>query len=220
MSWTMTRDPRAWLPGRLLALGMAACSCTGAGGEAWPEGAATVVELPAPRTTGTVTVEGALAARRSVRTFTAEPLTRAELAQLLWAAQGVTHEPGRRTAPSAGALYPIELYAVTPDGLFHYQPDGHRLVLRSKGDLRGALAIAALDQECVAGAAAVFVVTGVVSRTAAKYGGLAERYVLLEAGHVGQNLALQAVALDLGAVTVGAFEDDKVQRALGLPADH
>jgi len=155
----MTRGVRTWLPGRLLALAMA-CACAGTGEEAGPMGAESEVELPAPATTGTVTVEGALAARRSVRAFTEEPLTLAELGQLLWAAQGVTHAPGRRTAPSAGALYPIELYVVTPDGLYQYRPDGHRMALRSRGDLRGALAIAALDQECVGEAAAVFVLTG------------------------------------------------------------
>jgi SagB-type dehydrogenase family enzyme len=218
----MTWGPRAWLAARLVALGVVA-ACAGTGGEVPAQGAGeeeTVIDLPEPSTMGTVSVEEALAGRRSIREFTEAPLTSEELGQLLWAAQGVTHEPGRRTAPSAGALYPIELYAVTPDGLYQYLPEGHRMVLRSRGDLRSALAIAALEQDCVARAAAVFVVTGVVSRTAAKYGGRAERYVLMEAGHVGQSIALQAVALRLGAVTVGAFDDGKVQRALALPTDH
>jgi len=178
------------------------------------------VALPAPETRGTVSLEEALAARRSVRAFTTEPLTREELGQLLWAAQGITHEPGRRTAPSAGALYPIELFVVTPEGMYQYRPAGHRMALRSRGDLRSALAIAALDQECVRQAAVVFVVTGVVARSSIKYGRRAERYVLIEAGHVGQNVALQAVALGLGAMTVGAFDDVKVQRALALPKGH
>lgn len=177
--------------------------------------------LPAPRTTGSTSLEEALARRRSVRAFSSEPLSQADIGQLLWAAQGITAERGRRTAPSAGALYPLELYAVTPDGLWHYLPEAHALVLLSDADLRVELKGAALDQEAVGAAPLVVVVAGVVERTEAKYGpSRAPRYVFLEAGHAAQNVLLQAVALDLGAVPIGAFVDREVARVLGLPADH
>lgn len=144
----------------------------------------------------------------------------AEISQLLWAAQGVTRGWGGRTAPSAGALYPLELYAVTPDGFLHYMPDEHTAMVVSRADLRRPLARAAFGQSAVEETPAVFVIAAVTSRTAAKYGPRAERYVTLEAGHAAQNLLLQAVALDLGAVPVGAFSDEGVSEALGLPADH
>ena len=179
------------------------------------------VQLPAPATRGRISVEEALAARRSVREFEPEPLDLRQLSQLLWSMQGITHPGGLRTAPSAGALYPLEVYVVTATGLHHYEPRGHRLSVRSDRDLRRALARAALGQECVARAPAVFVIAAVRARTEAKYGpARSPRYVDMEAGHSAQNLLLQATALGLGGVPVGAFEDDGVQAALGLPRDH
>ena len=175
-------------------------------------------QLPPPRTTGSTSLEEALARRRSVRAFSAEPLTDGEVGQLLWAAQGLTGEGGRRTAPSAGALYPLELYAVTPDGLWHYLPESHALTRLSTEDLRVELRGAALDQDAVGAAPLVVVITGVVERTTVKYGHeRAARYVQLEAGHAAQGLLLQAVALDLAAVPIGAFFDSEVARVLGLP---
>jgi SagB-type dehydrogenase family enzyme len=179
-----------------------------------------VTALPEPRLSSDVSLEEALNRRRSVRAFGDEPLTIEHIGQLFWAAQGLTHQQGYRTAPSAGALYPLELYAATDAGLYHYQPDGHRASFRHVDGWRVALCQAALSQEAVCQAPAVFVVAAVHERTARKYGERAERYVRLEAGHVAQNLLLQAVALDLGAVPIGAFHDDQVQAALGLPADH
>jgi SagB-type dehydrogenase family enzyme len=178
------------------------------------------MELPAPRKEGPLSLEKTLARRHSVREFKAEPLTLGEISQLLWAAQGITRSWGGRTAPSAGALYPLELYVATHDRLYHYLPNGHRAEVISRGDLRGALARAALDQTAVKEAPAVFVVTAVFARTAAKYGARAERYATLEAGHACQNLLLEAVALGLGAVPIGAFVDAEVQAVLGLPSDH
>ncbi len=176
--------------------------------------------LPQPRTAGSTSLEEALARRRSIRAFSSEPLSDDEIGQLLWAAQGLTAEGGRRTAPSAGALYPLELYAVTPDGLWHYLPEDHALALLSGEDLRVALKGAALDQDAIGAAPLVVVVTGVVERTEARYGpGRALRYVQLEAGHAAHGLLLQAVALDLGAVPIGAFVDSEVARILGLPTD-
>lgn len=179
-----------------------------------------VIALPQPRLDSDVSLEEALRRRRSVRAYADEPLTLEEIGQLFWAAQGITNERGFRTAPSAGALYPLELYAVTGDVLYHYLPHGHQAERRRLGDWRGPLCRAALNQEAVCRAPVVFVVTAVYARTAAKYGQRAQRYVRLEAGHAAQNLLLQAVALDLGAVPIGAFYDDQVQAALGLPADH
>jgi SagB-type dehydrogenase family enzyme len=178
------------------------------------------LKLPPPKTRGTLSLERALAERRSVREFTDASLTIAEISQLFWAAQGVTRDWGGRTAPSAGALYPLELYAVTPKRFLHYVPDEHTAMVVSRADLRRPLARAAFGQSAVEEAPAVFVIAAVTSRTAAKYGPRAERYVTLEAGHAAQNLLLQAVALHLGAVPVGAFSDEGVSEALGLPADH
>jgi SagB-type dehydrogenase family enzyme len=181
---------------------------------------AVVIQLPEPSPAGGTSLAEALAQRRSVRDYSAEPLTDGELSDLLWAAQGLTSPDGKRTAPSAGALYPLETYVVTADGLSRYEPRGHRLEVLSDIDLRAALARVALGQEAVVSGAAVFVIAAVYERTAGKYGDRAERYVHLEAGHAAQNLLLMAAALGLGAVPIGAFDDDGVQTVLGLPDDH
>jgi SagB-type dehydrogenase family enzyme len=178
------------------------------------------IALPAPRLKGEISLEEALAARRSVREFTEEELTLEEISQLLWAVQGITAAWGGRTAPSAGALYPLEVYVATADGLYHYVPQGHKAIVESKADLRGALWRAGLSQDAIREAPAVFVLTAVYARTAKKYGQRAERYVKLEAGHAAQNLLLQTVGLGLGGVPIGAFYDDQVQSALSLPLDH
>ncbi len=178
-----------------------------------------VIKLPAPSERGRISLEEALEKRRSVRSFSSRKITADELSQLLWATQGKTRAGGGRTAPSAGALYPLEIYAVTEEGIFQYRSGDHSLVRRSEGDARGDLAGAALGQDCVRTAPVVFVIAGVSARTERKYGARAERYVKMEAGHAGQNLLLQAVSLGLGAVPVGAFRDDEVRRVLGLPPD-
>jgi SagB-type dehydrogenase family enzyme len=166
-------------------------------------------------------LEEALTRRRSVREYSDQPLTTAELGQLLWAAQGTTSERGFRTAPSAGALYPLEIYLLTARGVFHYDPQHHQLRLTSQDDARASLYQAALQQEPVRAAPAVFVLAAVYARTAQKYGQeRSPRYVHLEAGHAAQNLLLEATALGLGAVPIGAFHDQQVQKAVGLPADH
>lgn len=179
------------------------------------------IALPTPRAQGTLTLEETLARRRSVREFADTPLTLAELGQLLWAAQGITSSAGQRTAPSAGALYPLEVYAVTRDAAYHYEPDVHRLTVHAQGDLRRALYEVALRQDLISRAPTTIVIAAVYARTAIKYGDeRAPRYVALEAGHAAQNVLLQAVALDLGAVPIGAFEDEKVKQVLALPRDH
>jgi SagB-type dehydrogenase family enzyme len=178
------------------------------------------INLPAPTLKGEMSLEETLALRHSVRSFTAESLTLAEIGQLLWAAQGITRDWGGRTAPSAGALYPLEVYVATADGLYHYVPQGHKVRVESTADLRQALWSAGLKQEAIRQSPAVFVIAAVYARTEGKYSARAERYVKLEAGHAAQNLLLQAVALRLGGVPIGAFHDDQVQAALSLPADH
>lgn len=163
----------------------------------------------------------ALVRRRSVRTYTPQPVPLAAVSQLLWAAQGITAADGRRTAPSAGALYPLELHVVTArveglrPGVYRYLPDSHGL-RRAIGEAMPALSRAAFGQRAIADAAAVFVIAAVEERTALKYGGRARRYVAFEAGAASQNLALQAAVQGLGTVVIGAFDDGAVARALRL----
>ncbi|GBE22787.1 NADPH-flavin oxidoreductase [bacterium BMS3Bbin01] len=178
------------------------------------------IDLPPPAKAGGGSLVDALARRRSVREYVRTPLDMAEISLLLWAAQGVTSSAGQRSAPSAGALYPLEVYLATGRGRYHYDPYRHRLEVLGKEDLRRELSRAARSQQAVEEAAALFVFAAVYSRTMRKYGDRAERYVKFEAGHAAQNLLLQAVSLGLGAVPIGAFDDDQVQAILGLPSDH
>jgi SagB-type dehydrogenase family enzyme len=179
-----------------------------------------LIHLPAPARSEGMSLVEALQRRRSVREFAATPLAEPLLAQLFWAGPGVTALGGLRTAPSAGALYPLELYVATAGGLFHYDPAHHTMTRNSGADVREELWRAALQQDCVREAPAVFAITAVYARTAERYGReRAARYVPMEAGHAAQNVLLQATALGLGGVPVGAFDDAQVQRALGLPAD-
>ena len=184
------------------------------------------IKLPEPHTDAGTSVEQALRLRRSVRTFAEKPLQLSEVAQLLWSAQGITSRDGLRTAPSAGALYPLEIYLVAgsvndlPVGVWHYLPDNHRLEQLNDTDIRNPLAHAALDQAWIREAAAVVVFAAVYERTTRKYGKRGIRYVHIEAGHAAENLFLQAVSLDLNTVIVGAFRDDAIRNALNLPQDH
>ena len=184
-----------------------------------------MIVLPAPDTRGAEAFETTLSKRRSIRRYKDSALTLPEVSQLLWAAQGVTSKRGFRTAPSAGALYPLELYVAVGQvqgleaGLFHYLPQKHAVVLVEKGDPRAALARAALGQQPVRRAPAVFIFVAVPARTAVKYGQRGMRYVLQEVGHAAQNLSLQAVALELGSVIIGAFSDEDVARILKLKDD-
>lgn len=186
--------------------------------------AADVVVLPPPRLEGGISLERALAERRSVREFMPGALTLPQVAQLLWAAQGTT-AGGRRTAPSAGALYPLEVYLVAGEvrdlapGIYRFLPAKHTLQRFAAGDVRRQLCAAALAQECVAAGAAVVVFAAAERRTTSKYGSRGVRYVHIEVGHAAQNLALAATALGLGSVTVGAFDDAAVARLLNLPKD-
>lgn len=170
-----------------------------------------------------MTLAEALERRRSTRDFYPAPLSAEQQAHLLWAAQGTTGtgtEQGR-TSPSAGALYPLEIYAVTPEGVFHYIPDGHRVMLHARGDKRSDLCAAALGQKVICLAPFTMAISAVFERTFQKYGAeRGSRYVYLEAGHAAQNVLLAATALGLGGVGIGAFTDDKVRQVLELPMDH
>lgn len=174
--------------------------------------------LPAPSLKGNVSIEEALATRRSVRAYADRELTEEHLGQLLWAAQGITAKTrGRRTAPSAGALYPLEIYVFTGDGLYHYSPEKHTLTLTKAGDQRAALAKAALGQPCVRNNAAVILIAADYARTARKYGNRAKQYVHMEVGCACQSVMLQGVALGIGSVPVGAFREADVKQLAALP---
>jgi len=180
------------------------------------------ITLPEPQYDSNVSLEQSLFQRRSTRSYTGEPLTLQEVSQLLWAAQGITDPRGFRTAPSAGALYPLEVYVVAGDvenltsGVYRYEPARHGLIKVMDGDIRTDLSVAALAQSCVSEGAAVFVFTAVYQRTTFKYGERGTRYVHIEVGHAGQNIYLQATALGLGTVAIGAFHDESVRAALRL----
>ena len=179
-----------------------------------------ILQLPAPQREGRTSLEEALAVRRSVREFTPQTLTDRDLSQLLWAAQGITSSDGLRTAPSAGALYPLEVWVATASGFYHYEPDKHRLTQHLERDLRPDIYRAALTQEAILQAPAVFVIAAVYQRMTQKYGEQrAPRYVHMEVGHSAQNLLLEAVALGLGGVVIGAFYDKEVEEVLSLPDD-
>ncbi len=183
-----------------------------------------IIKLPPPQAKGRLSVEEAIARRRSVRRYASEPLTVAQVGQLLWAAQGMTGPRQSRAAPSAGATYPLEVLAALgresveglQAGVYHYEASGHALALHLSGDLREDLARAALDQRFIASAPMDIVICTLYHRTTYRYGRRGERYVHIEVGHVAENVHLQAVALGLAAVEVGAFDDEEVSKILGL----
>jgi len=185
-----------------------------------------VIALPKPRLKGGMSLEEAIAARRSKRGYRGEPLRLNDTAQLLWAAQGITGPEDKRAAPSAGALFPLELYlSVTkvegiPPGVYKYDPAAHSLTLHRDGDRRRELTAAAMDQDCVRFSAGVLIFTAVASRTVGKYGERGRRYIDMEAAHASENVYLQAAALGLGTVAVGAFDPAAVTKCLELPRAH
>ncbi|MGY5852728.1 MAG: SagB/ThcOx family dehydrogenase [Candidatus Thorarchaeota archaeon] len=181
--------------------------------------------MPEPRYDGDVSLEESLVKRRSVRDYTGESLALEEVSQLLWAAQGITTDWGGRTAPSAGALYPLEIYVIVGDvqdlaaGVYHYDPKEHEIIMTAAGDIRTQLASAALEQTSVKDGAIDLVFSAVYQRTTRKYGDRGIRYVHMEAGHTVQNVCLQATAMGLGVVTIGAFQDEQISSLLNLPSD-
>jgi SagB-type dehydrogenase family enzyme len=180
------------------------------------------IELPNPSLTGTMSLEEALSLRRSRRELASGSLTTQQVSQILWAAQGITSKKKFRTAPSAGALFPIELYLVVEHveelepGLYHYDPIGHSLTQLKSGSLAKKVSKAALGQEPITEAAVIAIITAEVGRTEWKYGDRADRYVAEEVGAVAQNIYLQVESLGLSTVLIGAFYDEKVQKTLDI----
>lgn len=182
-----------------------------------------LIQLPKPLIKGNISLEEAIFRRRSQRSFKQKDLTLQQISQLLWAAQGITLEKesyNLRTAPSAGALYPMEIYLLTKNGLFRYLPNGHKLEPLSEQDLRGGLAVSSLGQVAINQAPVNIVICAVYSRLASKYGQRGIRYAHIEVGHIAQNIHLQSVALGLSSVPIGAFNDEEVKKILSLPANH
>ena len=184
-----------------------------------------LIDFPEPRLESDYSTEQAIHNRRSVREFSNKPLSLAEVSQLLWSAQGTTDDKGLRSAPSAGALYPLVLYLVAGNvkglnpGIYQYSTVGHQLRKMSDGDSRMDLASAALQQYWIQESAAVLIFSAIEERTTRKYGQRGIRYIHIEVGHSAQNVFLQAQSLGLGAAVVGAFDDSNIETILNLPAE-
>jgi SagB-type dehydrogenase family enzyme len=183
------------------------------------------IQLPPPTPKGSMSLEEAIAQRRSIRYFIQESIAQSQLSQILWATQGLTDtRSGDRAVPSAGATYPLEIFVVCgsdciegiSDGIYHYNPESHSLTAHIQGDFRQELARAALEQEYIYQAPLDIVICAIYERTMMRYGARGERYVHIEVGHAGQNIYLQATALGLATVAIGAFHDDEVSRVLQL----
>lgn len=177
----------------------------------------TIIKLPEPNMSGKISLEQTIQNRRSECDYLATQLNLEQLSQVLWAAQGITDKSfGFRSAPSAGALYPVSIYVVKADGVFRYISDGHKLVKLSDEDVRPSLLRASLGQTFINEAPVDIIIAGNFAITQAKYGARAFRYVCMEAGHIAENIQLQAVALGLVSIPVGAFWDDVIKKVLNL----
>ena len=183
------------------------------------------IELPAFEPAREMSLDKTLRQRKSNRNFQDRPISKGQLAYLLWASTGIQRvEDGYefRTAPSAGALYPIETYVVANNvkslepGVYHYAIRSHQLELLQQRDFRRRISAAALGQGMCATAAAVFIWTAVFERCKWKYGQRAYRYIYLDAGHIAENLALATVSLNLGTCEIGALYDDHVNAIIGI----
>lgn len=183
------------------------------------------IKLPKPQYDSNVSIEETLLKRRSIRSYKSEPLAIAEISQLLWSAQGVTNRKGFRTAPSAGALYPLEVYIAAGNvndldaGIYKYYPHRHELVNTVKGDKRSELCRAGLGQSSIKNAPAVMVFCAVFERVTGRYGKRGIQYVHMEVGHAIQNVCLQAISLGLGSVIIGAFNDYDAKEVMNLELD-
>ncbi len=185
----------------------------------------TQVYLPSPSQKGGMSLAEAIARRKSIRRFTPQSVPQSQLSQILWAAQGTSDASRRhRTVPSAGATYPLEIFVVcgtnciegVGSGIYHYNTDSHSLTRRHKEDMRLELAKAALGEESIYKSPVDIVICAVYERTLSIYGDKGERYVHMEVGHAGQNIYLQAAALGLATVAIGAFYDEQVRNVLQL----
>ena len=186
------------------------------------------VSLPEPRRTGDVSVEEAITTRRSRRTFAEEPVTLRQVSQLAWSAQGITGPRGRkRAAPSAGATYPMELYVAAGEGgvkdlevgTYRYHPSSHGLIQTGGGDIRARAMSAALGQRFLRRAPLLLLIAADYRRTTQRYSDRGRRYVWMEAGHISENVYLEAQALGLATVAVGAFHDAEMADVFGLPEE-
>jgi len=183
------------------------------------------IKLPKPQYDSNVSIEETLLKRRSIRSYKSEPLAIAEISQLLWSAQGVTNRKGFRTAPSAGALYPLEVYIAAGNvtdldaGIYKYYPHKHEIVNTVKGDKRSELCRAGLGQSSIKNAPAVMVFCAVFERVTGSYGKRGIQYVHMEVGHAIQNVCLQAISLGLGSVIIGAFNDYDVKDVMNFELD-
>ena len=181
-----------------------------------------LIKLPTPSLKGKISVEEAIFKRKSIRMFKTEPLSLLQLSQILWASQGITYATGHRAVPSAGATFPLEIFILVGENtveslksaIYHYEVNSHSLSLHREGDFRQTLCEAALDQHFIATSPVSMVVCALFSRTTSRYGRRGERYIHMEAGHLGQNISLQAIAIDLATVMVGAFHDEEVSMVL------
>ena len=187
------------------------------------------MQLPDPTTDGDVSLERTIHQRRTIRSFNGKALTLKQLSQLFWAAQGITESRGfKRAAPSAGALYPMDIYGAVGGGcietlnpgVYLYEPATHSFSLIQKGDSRRDIAMASLGQMWMSYAPITLVITAEYSRIMGKYGQRGVRYAMIEAGHIGQNIFLQSQAIGLKAGIVGAFEDQKVIHVMGIKDTH
>ncbi|MHC4084846.1 MAG: SagB/ThcOx family dehydrogenase [Planctomycetota bacterium] len=176
-----------------------------------------IIQLSEPDKSGSMSLEQAITVRRSRRHFLPKPLTLEQIGQLAWAAQGQDAGSRYRTTPSAGATYPLELFVINDKGMFRYLPDKHSLEELTDRDLRAPLTSAAWEQEFIRAAPLTLVFAARFNRTTGRYGKRGIRYVYIEAGHAAQNIHLQAEALGLGSVAVGAFDDAAVSAVLSLP---
>jgi SagB-type dehydrogenase family enzyme len=190
-------------------------------GDPLPDPPSGSIKLPQPVHDGNTSLERTLHERRSTRQYKNTPILLSDLSQLLWAAQGISGLGGRRTAPSAGALFPLDVYVVAGNvsglsaGIYSYDPHKHELSRVAEADARAELNKAALGQLSIS-APAVLVLSAVYERTTVKYSERGIRYVHMEAGHVAQNIYLQAAALNLGTVVIGAFDDDGIRTVLHM----
>lgn len=183
------------------------------------------IYLPPPSVTGGMSLDEAIARRRSIRSFDTEPVSLTQLSQILWAAQGITDSSSKlRSVPSGGAAYPLEIFAACGNngvegikaGVYRYQVDGHALTIHQPVDVKYELAKAAWYQEYILQAPVGIIICALYNRTTATYESRGERYVYVEVGHVGQNIYLQATALGLGTVAIGAFSDEQIRTILQL----
>ncbi|MFN2189915.1 MAG: SagB/ThcOx family dehydrogenase [Candidatus Promineifilaceae bacterium] len=184
------------------------------------------MQLPSPKSDGDRSLEACLKLRRSVREFSQRSMSVDILSQLLWSIQGITGPADhKRTPPSAGGLHPLEVYAVVgkvdtvAPGIYKYFPLNHTMGRHLAGDLRNDLGRAALNQTWLADASVSFLLAAVYQRTIQKYGERGYRYVHMDAGFAAENLHLQTVALGMGTVVIGAFDDQAVHQLVQLPAE-